>query len=359
MNRRAFLQASAAVAACAVGNLSLGAATTTQSVTEPPGNKLPRWRGFNLLELYNADHMRDFKESDFAMLADWGFNFVRIPINYLCWSSHADWYQMREEPLKNLDRAVAFGQAHGIHVNLNLHRLPGYCVNPPKEPAEIWTDHSALDAAAHQWSQLAKRFKDIPKSALSFDLINEPADLHTDVYVRVIRSLTEAIRAESADRLIIADGLKWGTRPVPELANLSIGQSTRGYAPMQVSHYKANWIHGNENWPVPTWPMVWEKETFDKDRLRKDQEPWRQLQADGVGVHVGEWGAHNRTPHDVVLAWMADNLSLWKQNNWGWSLWNLYGSFGILNSGRTDVVYESYNGSQLDRAMLELLRGSA
>ena len=40
----------------------------------------------------------------------------------------------------------------------------------------------------------------------------------------------------------------------------------------------------------------------------------------------------------------------------GWSLWNLKGSFGILDSGRDDVDYEDFHGHRLDRAMLDLLR---
>lgn len=355
MNRRQFLLTSAAVAASAVALPPSFAAPATLP-SDPPANKLPRWRGFNLLEMFDSAHVRDFKESDFAMLADWGFNFVRIPISYLAWSSHEDWTEMREQPLTNLDKAVALGRAHGVHVNINLHRLPGYCVNPPKEPAEIWTDAPALDAAAHQWAGLAKRFKDIPSSALSFDLINEPADLKTDVYVKVITRLVEAIRAESPDRLIIADGLKWGRTPVPELASLNIGQSTRGYAPVQVSHYKANWMHGSDTWAMPTWPLTLGKETWDKARLQTDQVPWRKLQEQGVGIHVGEWGAFNKTPHDVVIPWMKDSLELWKSNNWGWSLWNLYGSFGVLDSGRPDVKYESFQGHKVDQEMLELLR---
>ena len=97
-------------------------------------------------------------------------------------------------------------------------------------------------------------------------------------------------------------------------------------------------------------------ELWDRARLKAEQKPWIDLQAGGVGVHVGEWGAYNRTPHDVVLAWMADCLDLWKANNWGWSLWNLTGSFGVLDSERADVNYEMYKGHQFDRAMLELLR---
>jgi endoglucanase len=85
-------------------------------------------------------------------------------------------------------------------------------------------------------------------------------------------------------------------------------------------------------------------------------EPWQRLATQGVGVHVGEWGAHNQTPHTVVLGWMRDCLTNWKQVGWGWALWNLRGSFGVLDSERADVRYESFRGHQLDRRMLELLR---
>ena len=75
----------------------------------------------------------------------------------------------------------------------------------------------------------------------------------------------------------------------------------------------------------------------------------------GAPIHVGEWGCLNRTPHDACLAWMRDLLALWKAAGWGWSMWNLRGSFGILDSGRSDVQYENFHGHKLDRKMLELL----
>jgi hypothetical protein len=82
---------------------------------------------------------------------------------------------------------------------------------------------------------------------------------------------------------------------------------------------------------------------------------WKALEAQGVGIMVGEWGAHNRTPHEVFLRWAEDCLANWKQANWGWALWNLRGSFGVLDSGRKDVAYEDFEGHKLDRKLLELL----
>src|SRR6202043_2217940 len=111
---------------------------------------------------------------------------VRLPMSYWCWSKPTDWLKIDEEQLKQVDQAVEFGRQYKVHVNLNLHRAPGYCVNPPAEPKSLWTDASALDASAFHWGQLARRYKGIPSSAVSFDLLNEPPDIKPEVYVPVV-----------------------------------------------------------------------------------------------------------------------------------------------------------------------------
>jgi len=83
---------------------------------------------------------------------------------------------------------------------------------------------------------------------------------------------------------------------------------------------------------------------------------WIDLKKAGVAVHVGEWGVFNKTPHDVTLAFMENRLLAMKTAGLGWALWNFRGSFGIMDSDRRDVVYESYRGHKLDRKMLELLQ---
>ena len=178
--------------------------------------------------------------------------------------------------------------------------------------------------------------------------------------MRVVTGLVEAIRAHDPQRLIIADGLAWGTKPVPGLAGLGIAQITRGYEPMQISHYKANWIHGSDQWEEQTWQLKsGDQIKCDREKLRHQRiVPWKQLEQKGVGIHVGEWGAYNRTPHKAVLAWMKDCLGLWGEAGWGWALWNLRGSLGVLDSGRDDVTYEEFRGRKLDREMLNVLRGA-
>ena len=467
---------------------------------------LPRWRGFNLLEKFiKSRENGPFKEGDFRMIHELGFNFVRLPMDYRCWIVDGDWTKFDEQVLKEIDQAVAFGEQWGVHVNIAFHRIPGYTVANPKEATSLWTDAETQRVACLHWATFAKRYQGIPSERVSFNLMNEPAGVDKDVYLAVVQKLVDAIRAEDPDRLIISDGLQWGGAPLTELKELRVAQATRGYSPMQISHYQASWVNG-EKFAEPTWPLwqapgtlyaptkpdlkdgvaggpltvtgpfakdttlrlhvmtvssradlvaeadgqeIWKHEficgpgegewkeaihktewnvwqnlydrdyeiavpagtkqvaikvvqgdwiqinaagvkpagedeavlslenswnempsalTFDGQALTGGTEqgrqwlkdevlgPWIRAKEQGQGVMVGEWGAFNKTPHDVVLAWMEDCLKNWQEAGIGWAMWNFRGSFGVLDSGRADVAYEDFEGHQLDREMLDLLQ---
>jgi aryl-phospho-beta-D-glucosidase BglC (GH1 family) len=491
----------------------LNSAALAAERTLPPASaeKLPKWRGFNLLEKFSKGWSnKPFVEEDFKLISSLGFNFVRLPMDYRTWIKDNDWTQFNEQVLKEIDQAVEWGRKYGIHVCINFHRAPGYTVASPPEKTSLWTDPETQRICAMHWATFAKRYKGIPNDNLSFNLLNEPSIEDGQVYFKVAQILVDAIRKEDPDRLIIADGLRWGSRPTFDLVPLKIAQSTRGYSPMEISHYKASWIHGSENMPVPRWPMSkansylygpskkdiaspftiegnfpeasrlrikvqtvsslskldikadgklifeknfscgagtgeWEKVVFkpewkiyqnifnknysvtlpcsakqitlentagdwmtiseigivlpsdqssdnehvlmpsgsqwgqkheivrfepsdkacpfktsemmDQHWLWKNNiEPWLKFEATKTGIIVGEWGAFNKTSHEVTLRWMQDCLENWEKTGWGWALWNFRGSFGILDSERKDVTYEEFNGHKLDRKMLDLLK---
>lgn len=469
-------------------------------------DKLPRWRGFNLQNAFNVGDHQPFNEADFRMIHEFGFNFVRLPLDYRIWIVKGNWTQIDEKALRDIDQAVAWGEKYHLHVCLNFHRAPGYTVATPPEARSLWTDEEAQRVCALHWAAFARRYKGIPSERLSFDLFNEPPEIDPPVYAKVVARMVAAIRLEDPDRLIIADGLSWGKIPCPELIPLHVAQATRGYAPMQLTHYQAPWVEGSNLGPVPTWPLVetssylygperkeWhtpatllgtfpggtkldlvvgtvsvhsrlvvradEKIIFDKafvsgpeskegekvvylpeyktyqnvfgqsekitlpepasrititneegdwmtldsiglqpvprdpfyplglttewgnpqatitfDATRPGQpwsssssidrawlwqhqiEPWKTLEAGGSGVMVGEWGCFHKTPYEVTLRWMEDNLVNFQRAGWGWALWNFSGSFGILDSDRPGATYEDYEGHKLDGRMLQLLQ---
>ena len=503
MHRRHFIKTVAATTIATATGIPKGrAATIPRPLPPTTPAKLPPWHGFNLLEKFVFDGAnKPFSEQDFQWMAAWGFDFARLPMDYRCWAKTPD-ADFNEAAMRDIDQAIEFGRQTGIHINLNFHRAPGYCVNAPAAENILWHDTAMQEQFARHWGIFAARYKGIPASRLSFDLVNEPPAITGVDYTRALRPAIAAIQAADPARLIIADGVNWGTRPVEELIPLGIAQSTRGYEPMRVSHYRASWIHQDVTLPPPEWPVpasmndhiycdskpdlktplilkidfptavnfairigqvsapaelivkadgktVLQKQftptegpgewksakknqyggidafydvaytatipagtreisieggtgdwfrfqeiTLDKTTIRPESddwgirqeaytldadgklrpiaahgwqysketlwktriEPWQKLAAQGVGVHVGEWGCYNQTPHPVALAWMRDCLENWKNAGFGWSLWNLRGSFGIMDSDRKDVTYEDFQGHKLDRQMLNLLR---
>jgi len=362
MNRRDFIGVSAAAAASLLLSSSASSAAIPQPAVQP---RIPRRRGFNLPGM-RGQRALAYAESDFAWMAGWGFDFARLPLSYWSWSSRKDWMRIDEAALKPVDQAVEYGRQYGIHVNICLHRIPGYCVNGRElEPFLLFDSpresmEQALAAAVHHWRFFAERYQAVPSNRLSFDLLNEPPWMTDQTrYVEIVRALVAAIREKDPDRLIVVDGADIGQTPVPGIVDLGVVQSTRGYLPKAVSHFTATWVPRNEfeTSAPPAWPLVDDRgQTWNREKLRRELiVKWQPLVQQDVPIHVGEWGCFNRTPHAVTLAWMTDLLALWKEAGWGWAMWNLRGDFGIVDSGRADVPYEDFHGHKLDRKMLELM----
>lgn len=362
INRRDFVKSMGLLAAAGMAGVSCSSLARMGKKTV--SHEFPLWKGFNLLNKFNPANQTPFDEQDFEIMADWGFNFVRLPLSYWTWSSEDDWYRIDEKVMKEIDQAVEFGKQYNLHVNLNFHRLPGYCINPPKPATDLFEDEAPLLAAEHHWKHFSQRYKGISSKLLSFNLINEAPSVSVEKYDKVARRLINAIRNEDPDRLIFVDGKDVGRNPLMTLTDVpNIIQSGRGYDPMLISHFRASWVNWDLVQKFPedqlSWPLVAEGKRYDRQSIYEASvKPWEPWVEKGGKVHIGEMGCHNRTPHAVALAWLEDVFGVFKEQGWGWSLWNLEGSFGIINSGRKDVKYEDFKGRKLDRKMLELLMRS-
>jgi aryl-phospho-beta-D-glucosidase BglC (GH1 family) len=87
--RRSLLKSAAAVVSAAILPSAFGGIAFSEQRTP---TKNPRWYGFNLLEYFSTDpdwmkyfpYKNDgmFLENDFRWIRDWGFNWVRLPMDY-------------------------------------------------------------------------------------------------------------------------------------------------------------------------------------------------------------------------------------------------------------------------------------
>jgi len=170
MNRRKFIR-----------NTSWGTAAVVLSGTknlfhEKPKNKLPKWKGFNLTDFNTPDpstNRRSTTEDHLKWMSDWGFDFIRLPISYPYYLKFdrstkitpAEVYQIDEASVDKIDKLVQLAQKHNLHVCLNLHRAPGYCINAGfSEPYNLWKDDEAQKAFDGKKSSLKTKW-DAIKSA--------------------------------------------------------------------------------------------------------------------------------------------------------------------------------------------------
>ena len=476
-----------------------GSLTTTNKY--PIWNNLPLYRGFNLLNLFAPLDIPPppFSEKDFELINSWGFNLVRIPIDYRVYIKDNNWLDFKEEVFGLIDQAIVYGMAYNIHVCLTLVRIPGYSSIESESPelTDLWSNKSTQAVAVEHWEYFAERYREVESEFLSFNLISGPNDSVTwRMYYPVIDLLCNAVREITPDRLIIVDGLLYGTKPLPlnESLKLRVVQLTRGFFPKELTHYRLNERNSNSSlWPLPHWPFLgvsaflspgdhthqiiinsklplteghvlsieahqfynfaeykvrvdgtvvcekdFKRDSGDIDNIyniedenkyncsidkggrviaisvdsggwlsfkslnltpsssprlslgpnnfqfmapqlynitynesthtlstnqsdnpqqyiyNAEVEEWKNLEKEGVGVIVGEWGCFKDTPYKDTLLWMQDLLQIYDAARWGWAL-NLKGGFGVIDSGRNTTTHVNQDGQIVDDDMKKLL----
>jgi len=322
------------------------------------------YRGFNMLYMFSMHDGRpparaDEMELDF--IAKHGFNFIRIPTDYRFWTKDFDYFYPDEKIFECIDGYFEACRSRGLHFSLNLHRAPGYCINGNNlEKHNLWKDEEAFEAFSFLWELFAKRYKGVPASEMSFDLLNEPPSVGEygftrKIHEKIMRAVIGKIKAVDPERPVIIDGIGGGHYAMPELADAGAIHSGRGYTPFQVSHNKANWC-GDMKWVKPVYPGKMEGEHWDREALVKFYQPWVKVEKKGVEIHIGEFGCYNKTPNDVALRWLSDLVSVFKEFGWGYALWNFAGAFGIVEHGRPGAVYTEMDGFNVDKGLLDILK---
>jgi endoglucanase len=216
----------------------------------------------------------DLKALDF--MAENSFTFVRIPANYRFWTGDFDYMHPDQGTLAHIDSYLQACGARGLHMSLNLHRAPGYCINNNDlERHNLWRDKEPQDGFVNLWETWARRYKGVPARNLSFDLVNEPPNegeygFTREIHSALVRRTTAAIRAVDPDRPVVIDGVGGGHLAMPELADLGVIHSGRGYMPFPVSHHRAEWWPGWKEAPPPRWPgLEWRERVWDRETLKE------------------------------------------------------------------------------------------
>jgi endoglucanase len=105
MNRRLFLLRLSAIIpfinACRNSSSGKEFIQTNDKPSSQPDllskNILRKYHGFNLLNYFTIHRKEPFQKEDFSLIHELGFNYVRLPMDYRCWTDEKSLYNVRKK----------------------------------------------------------------------------------------------------------------------------------------------------------------------------------------------------------------------------------------------------------------------
>ena len=143
-----------------------------KSKTEVTSENHPRWTGFIFSEESYGSDLKYLEDS-----AKFGFNAARLLYRYNDLFNE-DATQANTEALEYLDKMLAKAIEYDVHIDFMFLSLPGFANHldenySSKAELDLFTNPTQQAKANAITEVLAKRYKDIPNSALTFSTLFE------------------------------------------------------------------------------------------------------------------------------------------------------------------------------------------
>lgn len=321
---------------------------------------------------YTKEHFEAWNTAqDIALIKALGFDHVRLSVNPqpMFRTRQAD--NIPADYLAHLDAAVKMILDAGLAVMIDIH--------PDSEfKQKLGADGEFVEQFADFWRGLARHFSNLDANLVFFEILNEPEIRDPYRWYGVQARVAVAIREGAPQHTIIATGARWGDDDdllaIEPLHDPNIIYTFHFYDPHVFTHQGATW--GENYWhfvkalPYPSTPenvqasiaAVPEPEKrlqaarYGMDRwnaARIDQE-FDQVAAWAarwnVQVICNEFGVYRKEarPEDRA-AWISDVRKSLEKHNFGWTMWDYSGGFGVVTKPSGQAVVDETTVKALGR----------
>jgi len=321
-------------------------------------------------------HIKSFLGvEDFQRIKQWGFNHVRLPVDYFNVFSK-EGLKADEAVLALLDQAVSEIRKEGLQVILDLHKCPGHDFHEGTKYAQaFFSDASVREDAKRVWAQLAERYGQDEKVLL--EILNEPVAPDNTTWNRVKDEMAAHIRKYASKATIVVGSNLWNNaNTFAELTPVEddrVLYSFHYYQPLLFTHQLAPWVDlpelqvqrpypGNYEVPrdVPS-KLPLEVGVWNMDRMRKSLEQVCDFRAKyDLPVACNEFGVYaGGAQREHHLAWMKDFLEILDEHDIGYSYWNYKNlDFGVISEGEALFADapQYANAERADQELIALLK---
>jgi endoglucanase len=316
-------------------------------------------------EKFDHHHFETFiTEDDIRRISDWGFDHIRLPIDYpvLEVDTISDVYP--DSGFAYLDRCLTWCQNQGIKVIFDIHKAPGYSFTNTLEAEmteenTLFTQPSIQQRFTNIWGTLARRYVDTAEDILAFELLNEIVLSDSLPWNKLAQQIINHVREIDSERLIIIGGNNYNA--VNELTNIRVDPDPHllytfhFYEPLVVTHQKAPWVVEMEEFnqtayypgevrglahfirsKYPKHISRYENSfdrRLDRQFLLDMLRPAKQfMQQKKEALYCGEFGVIDRAPIQTQINWMRDLIDVLNELKIGYAYW----SYKQMNFGLVD-----------------------
>lgn len=293
---------------------------------------------------YDRNHMDTFiTEADFAQIAAWGFDHVRIPFDYNILEDENG--GVCEEGYARLERAVQSAKKNGLNVLLDLHKTAGFSFDFYSENESGFFESAEYQERFYQlWERIAARFGNDPEH-IAFELLNEVTDPAViGIWNRIIRECIGRIRKFAPETKILV-GSYWNNsaEAVKDLDapyDANTVYNFHCYEPLAFTHQGAVWTDKLN----PDDRFTFAECDITPDYFEKlFSAAIEKAQSHGAELYCGEYGVIDIVPPEDTVQWFRTIHSVLDKYGIGRSIWSYKG----MNFGLTDA--------RLDGVRAELL----
>lgn len=302
------------------------------------------------------NHFKSFiTASDIDRIAGWGFDHVRLPVDYPVIEDDACPGVLKEDGMAYIEACLGWCAKNKLPVIFDLHKAPGFAFDEHNK-ADLFNNPSLQERFINLWKLIARRYSGKMENELAFELLNEITQPDSSPWNALVKRTVAAIRAIDPLRLIVIGGNYYNA--ASELKNLELLEDENilytfhYYLPLCVTHQKAPWVpvlvdyNKTLNYPGESAEGL-EKFAnklthqfadeigivFDKECLRNYLMPAVEFSHQtGQPVYCGEFGVYVGAPMTTRVNWTKDMVDLLNEYGMGHALWTYKAlDFGLVD----------------------------